>query len=189
MSLWGATVITNILGAFPIIGKYIVSWLWGGFSVDNPTLKRFFVLHFLLPFTLLAISVLHLALLHISGSTNPLGVCAKMDSVRFYPKFIIKDIFGFLAIVGFLSLITVFMYPNDLGHPDNYIKADALVTPKHIVPEWYFLPFYAILRAIPDKLCGVLAMFGSILILFLLPLLGSFKSKSSKFLAVVQCFF
>ena len=189
MSLWGATVITNILGAIPIVGKYIVSWLWGGFSVDNPTLKRFFVLHFLLPLTLLAISVLHLALLHISGSTNPLGICAKMDSVRFYPKFIIKDIFGFLGIVGFLSLITVFMYPNDLGHPDNYIKADALVTPKHIVPEWYFLPFYAILRAIPDKLGGVLAMFGSILILFLLPLLGRFKSKSSKFLAVVQCFF
>jgi ubiquinol-cytochrome c reductase cytochrome b subunit len=189
MSLWGATVITNILGAFPIIGKYIVSWLWGGFSVDNPTLKRFFVLHFLLPLSLIAISVLHLALLHVSGSTNPLGVCAKMDSVRFYPKFIVKDLFGFLGIIGFLSLMTVFMYPNVLGHPDNYIRADALVTPKHIVPEWYFLPFYAILRAIPDKFGGVIAMFGSILILFLLPILGRFKSKSSKFLAVVQyCF-
>jgi ubiquinol-cytochrome c reductase cytochrome b subunit len=189
MSLWGATVITNILGAFPIIGKYIVSWLWGGFSVDNPTLKRFFVLHFLLPLSLLAISVLHLALLHVSGSTNPLGICAKMDSVRFYPKFIVKDIFGFLGIIGFLSLMTVFMYPNILGHPDNYIRADALVTPQHIVPEWYFLPFYAILRAIPNKFGGVVAMFGSILILFLLPLLGRFESKSSKFLALVQCFF
>jgi quinol-cytochrome oxidoreductase complex cytochrome b subunit len=142
-----------------------------------------------LPLSLLAISVLHLALLHVSGSTNPLGICAKMDSVRFYPKFIVKDIFGFLGIIGFLSLMTVFMYPNILGHPDNYIRADALVTPQHIVPEWYFLPFYAILRAIPNKFGGVVAMFGSILILFLLPLLGRFESKSSKFLALVQCFF
>ena len=189
MSLWGATVITNILGAFPIVGKYIVSWLWGGFSVDNPTLKRFFVLHFLLPLVLVTITVLHLAILHISGSTNPLGICANMDSVRFYPKFLIKDILGFLTVIGSLSLATVFMNPNFLGHPDNYIKADALVTPKHIVPEWYFLPFYAILRAIPDKFGGVVAMFGSILILFLLPLVGRFKSKSSKFLGIIQVFF
>ena len=189
MSLWGATVITNILGAFPIIGKYIVSWLWGGFSVDNPTLKRFFVLHFLLPLVLLGVSLLHLALLHVSGSTNPLGVCTKINYVRFYPKFIVKDIFGFLTIIGLLSLFTVFLYPNALGHPDNYIRADALVTPKHIVPEWYFLPFYAILRAIPDKFGGVLAMFRSILILFLLPLLGRFKAKSSKFTTISQFFF
>jgi quinol-cytochrome oxidoreductase complex cytochrome b subunit len=189
MSLWGATVITNILGAFPIVGKYVVNWLWGGFSVDNPTLKRFFVLHFLLPLVLVTITVLHLALLHISGSTNPLGICARMDSVRFYPKFIVKDILGFLGIIGFLSLMTVFMNPNVLGHPDNYIGANSLVTPKHIVPEWYFLPFYAILRAIPDKFGGVVAMFGSILILFLLPLTGRFKSKSSRFLGLVQCFF
>jgi quinol-cytochrome oxidoreductase complex cytochrome b subunit len=112
-----------------------------------------------------------------------------MDSVRFYPKFLVKDIFGFLVIIGFFSTITVFLYPNLLGHPDNYIKADALVTPKHIVPEWYFLPFYAILRAIPNKFGGVLAMFGSILILFFLPLLGHFKAKSSKFLVFVQVFF
>ena len=189
MSLWGATVITNILGSFPIVGKYIVSWLWGGFSVDNPTLKRFFVLHFLLPLVLLVVAILHLVLLHISGSTNPLGVCAKIDSVRFYPKFIIKDIFGFLLLVGLLSLLTVFLYPNTLGHPDNYIRADCLVTPKHIVPEWYFLPFYAILRAIPDKFGGVIAMFGSILILFFLPLLGRFKSKNGKFLSLIQIFF
>ena len=142
MSLWGATVITNILGAFPVIGEHIVSWLWGGFSVDNPTLKRFFVFHFLLPLVLIAISILHLTLLHISGSTNPLGVCAKMDSVRFYPKFITKDIFGFFGIIGVLSFFTVFIYPNVLGHPDNYIRADALVTPKHIVPEWYDLIVY-----------------------------------------------
>lgn len=184
MSLWGATVITNILGAFPIVGEYIVSWLWGGFSVDNPTLKRFFVIHFLLPLVLVAVSLIHLTLLHNNGSTNPLGICSKMDSVRFYPKFLVKDIFGFLGIIGFLSIFTVFIYPNTLGHPDNYIKADSLVTPAHIVPEWYFLPFYAILRAIPDKLGGVIAMFGSILILFVLPFMGSFKAKSSKFICL-----
>ena len=137
MSLWGATVITNLFGAFPIIGKFIVSWLWGGFSVDNPTLKRFFVLHFLLPLIIIATSLLHIALLHINGSTNPLGICAKMDSLKFYPKFILKDIFGFFSLVGLLSLFTVFWYPNALGHPDNYIKANALITPAHIVPEWY----------------------------------------------------
>ena len=189
MSLWGATVITNILGALPIIGKYIVSWLWGGFSVDNPTLKRFFIIHFLLPLVLIVISLLHLTILHINGSTNPIGVCLKIDNVRFYPKFLIKDIFGFLGIIGFLSWLTVFMYPNVLGHPDNYIKADALITPKHIVPEWYFLPFYAILRAIPNKLGGVVAMFSSILILFLLPYLGNFKCKSSRFLLIMQFWF
>jgi quinol-cytochrome oxidoreductase complex cytochrome b subunit len=189
MSLWGATVITNLFGAFPWVGKYLVAWLWGGFSVDNPTLKRFFVLHFLLPLLLAALSILHLILLHLSGSTNPLGVANKMDIVRFYPKFIIKDIFGFFSIIGVLALFTVFFYPNALGHPDNYIRADALVTPKHIVPEWYFLPFYAILRAIPNKLGGVLAMFFAILILFLAPFLGSFKTKSSKFMPIVQVFY
>ena len=189
MSLWGATVITNILGAFPIVGDFIVSWLWGGFSVDNPTLKRFFVIHFLLPLVLLAMSGIHIALLHSSGSTNPLGVCAKIDNVRFYPKFIVKDLVGFFGIIGFLSLFTVFLYPNALGHPDNYIKADPLVTPAHIVPEWYFLPFYAILRAIPDKLGGVIAMFGSILILFIMPVVGYTKAKSSKFNTLVQFMF
>jgi quinol-cytochrome oxidoreductase complex cytochrome b subunit len=109
--------------------------LWGGFSVDNPTLKRFFVIHFLLPLVLVVMSLIHLTLLHNTGSTNPLGICAKMDSVRFYPKFIMKDIFGFLGIVGFLSVFTVFLCPNTLGHPDNYIKADSLITPEHIVPE------------------------------------------------------
>jgi ubiquinol-cytochrome c reductase cytochrome b subunit len=186
MSLWGATVITNIIGALPIVGKYIVSWLWGGFSVANPTLKRFFIIHFLLPLVLVVMALIHLTLLHSCGSTNPLGICAKMDSVRFYPKFIMKDIFGFLGIVGFLTLCTVFLYPNTLGHPDNYIKADSLITPAHIVPEWYFLPFYAILRAIPNKLGGVIAMFGSILILFALPVVGDFKAKSSKFIRLAQ---
>ena len=189
MSLWAATVITNLLGAFPIVGSSIVSWLWGGFSVDNPTLKRFFVIHFLLPFVLAAVSLLHLVLLHDKGSTNPLGICAKLDMVRFYPKFITKDIFGYFTFVSFLFIITIFWYPNLLGHPDNYIRADALITPKHIVPEWYFLPYYAILRSIPDKLGGVIAMFASILILFTLPFLGIAHSKSIKFIKITQFIF
>ena len=167
----------------------MVSWLWGGFSVNEPTLKRFFILHFLLPLVLIALSLIHLTLLHLNGSTNPLGICAKVDSIRFYPKYITKDIFGFFVVVGSLSLITVFFYPNWLGHPDNYIRADALVTPKHIVPEWYFLPFYAILRAIPNKLGGVLAMFAAILILFFLPFFGEFECKSSKFYSEFKFFF
>jgi quinol-cytochrome oxidoreductase complex cytochrome b subunit len=137
MSLWGATVITNLFGAIPVIGKDLVIWLWGGYAVDNPTLKRFFVLHFVLPMALIGLSLLHLVLLHAHGSTNPLGICSKMDMVRFYPKFVIKDIVGFVSFIGFLVLFTLFWYPNVLGHPDNYIRADALVTPKHIVPEWY----------------------------------------------------
>lgn len=189
MSLWGATVITNLFGAIPFIGKNLVIWLWGGFSVDNPTLKRFFVLHFMIPLILIALSGAHLVLLHESGSTNPLGICSKVDVVRFYPKFITKDIFGFILFVGFLVIYTIFWYPNGLGHPDNYIKADALITPKHIVPEWYFLPFYAILRSIPDKLGGVIAMLSSIVILFLLPYVGKFACQSSKFSTMSQLFF
>jgi ubiquinol-cytochrome c reductase cytochrome b subunit len=189
MSLWGATVITNLFGAIPLIGKDLVIWLWGGFSVDNPTLKRFFVLHFMIPLVLIALSGVHLVLLHENGSTNPLGICSKVDTVRFYPKFITKDVFGFITFVGLLVIFTVFWYPNDLGHPDNYIKADALITPKHIVPEWYFLPFYAILRSIPDKLGGVVAMLSSIVILFLMPYVGKFNSKSSKFSKASQFFF
>jgi ubiquinol-cytochrome c reductase cytochrome b subunit len=189
MSLWGATVITNLFGAIPVIGKDLVIWLWGGFSVDNPTLKRFFVLHFILPLVLIALSGSHLVLLHEHGSTNPLGVCSKIDLVRFYPKFVTKDIFGFITFVGFLVFFTVFWYPNELGHPDNYIRADALITPKHIVPEWYFLPFYAILRSIPDKLGGVFAMALAIIILFFLPYFGKFTCKSSKFLKTSQFFF
>jgi len=140
--------------------------LWGGFSVEEPTLKRFFVLHFILPMLLLALSIVHILLLHEQGSTNPFGFCGKLDSVRFYPKFVSKDIFGFFLIVGILILITVFLAPNALGEPDNYIKADSLVTPVKIVPEFYFLMFYAILRAIPNKLGGVVAMFFAIKILF-----------------------
>jgi ubiquinol-cytochrome c reductase cytochrome b subunit len=137
MSLWGATVITNLLSSLPIVGKELVVWLWGGYSVDNPTLKRFFVAHFLIPLVLIVLSALHLILLHKFGSTNPLGVTCKMDMVRFYPKFVIKDIAGFILFVGPFLLYVLFLYPNALGHPDNYIRADALITPKHIVPEWY----------------------------------------------------
>src|SRR6187431_2372590 len=169
MSFWGATVITNLFSAFPIIGDHIVTWLWGGFSVDNPTLNRFYALHYLLPFVLLGVVFLHVAAVHVHGSNNPVGIDIKgpQDSLPFHPYFTIKDTFGLgvfmLVFAGF-----VFFAPNYMGHPDNYIPANPLVTPAHIVPEWYFLPFYAILRAftgnflgVPAKLWGVVAMFGS----------------------------
>ena len=134
-------------------------------------------------------SILHIILLHEYGSTNPIGICAKLDMIRFYPYFLIKDLFGFFTLIGVLSFFTVFELPNFLGHPDNYIKADFLVTPKHIVPEWYFLPFYAILRSIPNKLGGVIAMFSAILTLFLIPFIGKFTTKSSKFFKLSQFLF
>ncbi len=179
MSFWGATVITNLFSAIPVIGKSIVTWLWGGYSVDNPTLNRFFALHYLLPFIIVAMVLLHLVALHKSGSNNPAGVeiKSKKDVIPFHPYFTIKDFVGFAFFLIIFSYF-LFFYPNSLGHPDNYIPANPLVTPAHIVPEWYFLPFYAILRAIPDKLGGVLMMFGSILILFILPWLDTSKVKS-----------
>lgn len=190
MSFWGATVITNLFSAFPIVGDPIVTWLWGGFSVDNPTLNRFFALHFLLPFVILALVILHTAALHICGSNNPLGIDAKgpQDTVPFNPYVTIKDLF---AVVCFLILYAAFVFfmPNYMGHPDNYIPANPLVTPAHIVPEWYFLPFYAILRAIPDKLGGVLAMFGAIAVLFVLPWLDTSKVRSCKFRPIYRQFF
>jgi ubiquinol-cytochrome c reductase cytochrome b subunit len=170
MSFWGATVITNLVSAVPFVGKYIAYWLWGGFSVDNATLTRFFSLHFLLPFVMVAVTLTHLTLLHADGSTNPLGISECADYIPFYPYFWLKDIFGFLIFLVFFSFL-VFFEPNLLGHPDNYIRANALVTPTHIVPEWYFLPFYAILRAVPNKLGGVILMIASIAILFFLPLI------------------
>ena len=157
--------------------------------MDNPTLKRFFLLHFILPLIIVSLTMLHIIILHDKGSTNPLAVCTKQDVVKFYPYFVTKDILGFLSLVGFLSILTIFFYPNLLGHPDNYIKADPLITPKHIVPEWYFLPFYAILRSIPNKLGGVVAMFFAIIILFLLPLLARYKMNSNKLCKIYQCFF
>ena len=179
MSLWGATVITNLFGAIPIVGDDLVILLWGGFSVDNATLKRFFILHFLLPFIILVITVLHILYLHRYGSSNPLGVDA-IDLVTFYPKYVIKDIFGFIVFYGFSLLFLVYYYPNLLGHPDNYIKANALVTPKHITPEWYFEPFYAILRSVPDKLGGVVVMGLALLVLCFLPLID-FNITTTKF--------
>lgn len=182
MSFWGATVITSLFGAFPVVGPYIVTWLWGGYSVDNPTLNRFFALHFLLPFVLVGIVVLHIWALHQHGSNNPTGVDVKTpkDTVPFSPYYTIKDLFGvgvFLIIFNYL----VFFQPNLLGDPDNYIPANPMVTPTHIVPEWYFLPFYAILRSIPNKLMGVLAMFGSIILLFFLPWLDSSPVRSATY--------
>ncbi|MDA5193403.1 cytochrome b [Govanella unica] len=189
MSFWGATVITNLFSAFPVVGESIVQLLWGGFAVDNPTLNRFFSLHYLLPFVIAGVVVLHIWALHIPGSNNPLGidVKGKQDTVPFYPYYISKDALGlgvFLLVFAFF----VFFAPNFLGHPDNYIPANPMVTPTHIVPEWYYLPFYAILRAIPDKLMGVIAMFASILILFAMPWLDGSSARSSKFRPLYRFF-
>jgi ubiquinol-cytochrome c reductase cytochrome b subunit len=168
MSFWGATVITNLFSAIPIVGNMIVNFLWGGFSVDNATLNRFFSLHYFLPFIIAALSIVHLIILHIHGNNNPIGIESKTSSISFYPYFYIKDLFSFFCFLIFFAFF-VFFFPNLLGHSDNYIPANPMVTPPHIVPEWYFLPFYAILRSIPDKLGGVLAMFGSLLILLIIP--------------------
>jgi quinol-cytochrome oxidoreductase complex cytochrome b subunit len=180
MSFWGATVITNLFSAIPFVGGAIVEWLWGGFSVSNATLNRFFSLHYLVPFLTVGLVLLHLSLLHNEGSNNPLGLNSNPDTISFYPYFYVKDLFSFLILVLVFSFF-VFYYPNALGHADNYIPANPLVTPPHIVPEWYFLPFYAILRSIPDKLGGVVAMISAILILLLLPIINTSKVRSSKF--------
>ncbi len=190
MSFHGAVVITNLFGALPLVGEPITTWLWGGFAVDNPTLNRFFSLHYLLPFMIAGVVILHIWALHISGQNNPIGVDpkSKADTVPFTPYATVKD--GF-AVTLFLILFGYFVFynPNALGHPDNYIPANPLVTPTHIVPEWYYLPFYAILRAIPDKLTGVLAMFASIGVLFILPWLDSSKVKSLRFRPTARWFF
>ena len=180
MSFWGATVITNLFSAIPYIGGSIVEWLWGGFSVDNATLNRFYSLHYLMPFIIAGLTIVHLSLLHTVGSNNPLGINTNLDSIPFYPYFYVKDLFAFFILLSLFSFF-VFFYPNALGHADNYIPANPLVTPPHIVPEWYFLPFYAILRSVPDKLGGVVAMIGAILILLALPVLNTSKIRSSKF--------
>lgn len=196
MSYWGATVITNLFSAIPLIGDSIVTWLWGGFSVDNPTLNRFFALHYLLPFVIFAVVFLHVWALHITGSNNPLGIEPKSDkdTLPFHPYYTMKDSFGLLVFV-FIFCLFVFFAPDSLGHPDNYTPADPLVTPAHIVPEWYFLPFYAMLRAITfdvgipftdiviieAKLGGVIAMFGSIALLFILPWLDTHPLRSARF--------
>jgi quinol-cytochrome oxidoreductase complex cytochrome b subunit len=180
MSFWGATVITNLFSAIPYVGPSIVEWLWGGFSVGNATLNRFFSLHYLMPFVIVGLVIVHLALLHKVGSSNPLGINTNVETISFYPYFFVKDLFAFF-ILALLFSFFVFFYPNVLGHSDNYIPANPLSTPAHIVPEWYFLPFYAILRSIPDKLGGVVAMISAILVLLLLPVINTSKVRSSKF--------
>lgn len=180
MSFWGATVITNLFSAIPGIGQSIVQLLWGGFSVDNPTLNRFFSLHYLLPFLIAAVALLHLILLHQHGSNNPLGISSVVDRIPFYPYFYVKDLFGFFIFVWVFSFFVIYA-PNYLGHPDNYIEANPLVTPAHIVPEWYYLPFYAILRTVPDKLGGVLLMGIAIVILAILPVVDTSAFRSNYF--------
>ena len=168
MSFWGATVITNMVTAIPFGGQTIVEWLWGGFTVNAPTLRRFYTVHFLLPFIIAGVTLIHLALLHKDGSNSPIGSDTGVDDVPFYPYYFAKDLFAFTCFILFFGVF-VFFFPNLLNHPDNYIPADPMETPKHLVPEWYFLPFYAILRSIPHKAAGIVAMGGAILILLVIP--------------------
>ncbi len=182
MSFWGATVITNLFSAFPVIGHGIVTLLWGGFSVDNPTLNRFFALHYLLPFIIVGVVFLHVVALHITGSNNPLGIDPKgpQDTVPFHPYYTTKDSVGLCAFLAIWAFI-VFFVPNLLNDPNNFIPANPLQTPPDIVPEWYFLPFYAMLRSVPNKLGGVCIMFSSILVLFFLPWLDTSRVRSARF--------
>ena len=190
MSFWGATVITNLFSVIPVVGTTITEWLWGGFAVDNATLKRFFSLHYLIPFMIFGVVILHIWSLHVTGNNNPVGVSVKekQDTVPFAPYYTVKDAF---SLVCFLILFAWFIFfnPNILGHTDNYIMADPLVTPAHIVPEWYLLPFYAILRAIPSKLGGVLVMGAAIAILFILPWLDTSKVRSATFRPLYKQFY
>ena len=190
MSFHGAVVITNLFGALPLVGESITTWLWGGFAVDNPTLNRFFSLHYLLPFMIAGVVILHVWALHVVGQNNPTGVDpkSKADTVAFTPYATVKDGFA-MSVFLILFAFFVFYMPNALGHADNYIEANPLVTPSHIVPEWYFLPFYAILRAVPDKLMGVLAMFGAIACMFALPWLDTSKVRSMRYRPTAKIYF
>nr|YP_008993076.1 cytochrome b [Paraplagusia bilineata]AFB71259.1 cytochrome b [Paraplagusia bilineata] len=188
MSFWGATVITNLLSAIPYVGNTLVQWIWGGFSVDNATLTRFFAFHFLLPFMIAAVVMLHLLFLHETGSNNPLGLNSNIDKIPFHPYFSYKDILGFIIMLSLLTSLALFL-PNALGDPDNFIPANPLVTPPHIKPEWYFLFAYAILRSIPNKLGGVLALLFSILVLTLVPLLHTSNHRSMTFRPISQLLF
>jgi len=191
MSFWGATVITNLFSAIPLVGEGIVNWLWGGYSVDNPTLTRFFTLHYLIPFLILGLVVLHIWALHVPGNNNPVGIDVKKpskDTVPFHPYIVIKDAFALLMFMIVFAFF-VFYSPNILGHADNYIEANPMVTPAHIVPEWYLLPFYAILRSVPDKLMGVVAMLSAILILAALPWLDTSKIRSAVFRPLYKQFY
>jgi ubiquinol-cytochrome c reductase cytochrome b subunit len=190
MSFWGATVITNLFSAIPGVGDSIVTWLWGGFAVGDPTLQRFYALHYLLPFVIVAVVGLHLVALHRFGSSNPTGIETKepQDTIPFHPYYTVKDLLG-LAVLLLIFAWFVFYEPNVLLNADNSIPANPAVTPAHIVPEWYLLPFYAILRAIPNKLLGVVAMFSSILVLFLLPWLDTSKVRSATYRPIFKVFF
>ena len=191
MSFWGATVITNFFSAIPIVGTAVVEWLWGGYSVTGTTLNRFYSLHYLLPFVIAGLVGLHVWALHVVGNNNPTGIPVKdvdKDAVPFHPYMTLKDGFA-LTLFAIVFAWFVFYAPNYLGHSDNYIQADPLVTPPHIVPEWYFLPFYAILRAIPSKLGGVIAMFAAIVVLFFIPWLDRSRVRSTKYRPIYKPFF
>nr|ASK85923.1 cytochrome b [Spilogale gracilis] len=188
MSFWGATVITNLLSAIPYIGTDLVEWIWGGFSVDKATLTRFFAFHFILPFIISALAMVHLLFLHETGSNNPSGMVSDSDKIPFHPYYTIKDILGILLLTLILMALVLFS-PDMLGDPDNYTPANPLNTPPHIKPEWYFLFAYAILRSIPNKLGGVLALILSILVLTIIPLLNTSKQRSMMFRPLSQCLF
>nr|YP_009740483.1 cytochrome b [Lacanobia aliena]QID03222.1 cytochrome b [Lacanobia aliena]WBK17727.1 cytochrome b [Jankowskia athleta] len=188
MSFWGATVITNLLSAIPYLGTMLVNWIWGGFAVDNATLTRFYTFHFLLPFVILMMTMIHLLFLHQTGSNNPLGLNSNLDKIPFHPFFTYKDLIGFIILLFFLTMLTL-SNPNMLGDPDNFIPANPLVTPVHIQPEWYFLFAYAILRSIPNKLGGVIALIMSILILIILPFTFNKKIQGIQFYPMNQILF
>nr|YP_010519736.1 cytochrome b [Furcilarnaca chirurga]UXP34333.1 cytochrome b [Furcilarnaca chirurga] len=188
MSFWGATVITNLLSAIPYLGTTLVQWIWGGFAVDNATLTRFFTFHFLLPFIVITMSAIHLLFLHQTGSNNPLGLNNNIDKIPFHPYFSFKDIMGFIIMIMVLTMLTL-LNPYFLGDPDNFIPANPLVTPVHIQPEWYFLFAYAILRSIPNKLGGVIALIMSIAILMILPFFNMNKFQGNQFYPLNQFLF
>nr|YP_009236676.1 cytochrome b [Acraea zetes]AMJ17133.1 cytochrome b [Acraea zetes] len=188
MSFWGATVITNLLSAIPYLGTMLVNWIWGGFAVDNATLTRFYTFHFLLPFIILMMTMIHLLFLHQTGSNNPLGINSNIDKIPFHPYFTFKDLIGFIILIFILTLLTL-INPYLLGDPDNFIPANPLVTPIHIQPEWYFLFAYAILRSIPNKLGGVIALVMSILILIILPFTFNKKMQGIQFYPINQILF
>nr|BBG74512.1 cytochrome b [Benthalbella linguidens] len=188
MSFWGATVITNLLSAVPYVGNALVQWIWGGFSVDNATLNRFFAFHFLFPFVIAAVTVIHLLFLHETGSNNPAGLNSDADKIAFHPYFTYKDLLGVIVLIAALATLALFS-PNLLGDPDNFTPANPLVTPPHIKPEWYFLFAYAILRSIPNKLGGVLALLASILVLILVPFLHTSKQRGLTFRPLTQLLF
>lgn len=188
MSFWGATVITNLLSAIPFIGDDIVQWVWGGFAIGNATLNRFFSLHYLLPFVLAGLVIVHIVALHEHGSNNPLGIDSNIDKIPFHPYYTTKDLVGIFAFATIFAAV-IFYIPNAMGHPDNYIPANPLVTPPHIQPEWYFLFAYTILRSIPNKLLGVCALFGSLLVLLVLPHVHTSYIRSSQFKPLSKFFF